>query len=193
MLASSSPVRDWESFSDPLAPQRRVYGFRGASGIDGTLSIACGLAELEGRLVLLTGDLALLHDSHGWLWQQQLGGQLTVLLVENGGGGIFEQLPIRPGVSAGGQAHQGGPPRAGLGPGPLDFERLFAMPQPIRHGPLAAAFGVPWRSLAGLEELAAGLAWAASERLALLELRTDRRADAVLRQALRQGWRSGGS
>jgi 2-succinyl-5-enolpyruvyl-6-hydroxy-3-cyclohexene-1-carboxylate synthase len=58
---------------------------------------------------------------------------------------------------------------------------------------LAAAFGVPWRSLAGLEELAAGLAWAASERLALLELRTDRRADAVLRQALRQGWRSAGS
>jgi 2-succinyl-5-enolpyruvyl-6-hydroxy-3-cyclohexene-1-carboxylate synthase len=193
MLASSSPVRDWESFSDPGGPQRRVHGFRGASGIDGTLSIACGLAELEGRLVLLTGDLALLHDSHGWLWQQQLGGQLTVLLVENGGGGIFEQLPIRPGVSAGGQAHQGGPPRAGQGPGPLDFERLFAMPQPIRHGPLAAAFGVPWRSLAGLQELAAGLAWAASERLALLELRTDRRADAVLRQALRQGWRSGGS
>ncbi len=193
MLASSSPVRDWESFSDPLAPQRRVHGFRGASGIDGTLSIACGLAELEGRLVLLTGDLALLHDSHGWLWQQQLGGQLTVLLVENGGGGIFEQLPIRPGVGAGAQAHQGGPPRPGQGPGPLDFERLFAMPQPIRHGPLAAAFGVPWRSLAGLEELAAGLAWAASERLALLELRTDRRADAALRQALRQGWRSGGS
>ena len=195
MLASSSPVRDWESFSDPGGPQRRVHGFRGASGIDGTLSIACGLAELEGRLVLLTGDLALLHDSHGWLWQQQLGGQLTVLLVENGGGGIFEQLPIRPGVGdrAGAQAHEGGPLRAGQGPGPLDFERLFAMPQPIRHGPLAAAFGVPWRSLAGLEELAAGLAWAASERLALLELRTDRRADAVLRQALRQGWRSGGS
>ena len=193
MLASSSPVRDWESFSDPDGPQRRVHGFRGASGIDGTLSIACGLAELEGRLVLLTGDLALLHDSHGWLWQQQLGGQLTVLLVENGGGGIFEQLPIRPGLVAGAQAHQGGPPRPGQGPGPLDFERLFAMPQPIRHGPLAAAFGVPWRSLAGLEELAAGLAWAASERLALLELRTDRRADAALRQALRQGWRSGGS
>ena len=195
MLASSSPVRDWESFGDPGGPQRRVHGFRGASGIDGTLSIACGLAELEGRLILLTGDLALLHDSHGWLWQQQLGGQLTVLLVENGGGGIFEQLPIRPGVGGGGgpPARQSAPPIDGQGPCRLDFERLFAMPQPIRHGPLAAAFGVPWRSLAGLEELAAGLAWAASERLALLELRTDRQADAVLRQALRQGWRSGGS
>jgi len=188
MLASSSPVRDWESFSDPGGPQRRVYGFRGASGIDGTLSMACGLAELEGRLVLLTGDLALLHDSHGWLWKPQLGGQLTVVLVENGGGGIFEQLPIRPGpapLSAAGTAA----PQTGR----LDFERLFAMPQAVSHGPLAEAFGVPWRRLGGLEDLADGLAWAAGEPLALLELRTDRQADAALRQALRQGWRSGGA
>ncbi len=188
MLASSSPVRDWESFSDPGGPQRRVYGFRGASGIDGTLSMACGLAELEGRLVLLTGDLALLHDSHGWLWKPQLGGQLTVVLVENGGGGIFEQLPIRPGP-----APLGGAAPAAPQPGRLDFERLFAMPQAVSHGPLAEAFGVPWRRLVGLEDLADGLAWAAGEPLALLELRTDRQADAALRQALRQGWRSGGA
>jgi len=104
-------------------------------------------------------------------------------------------LPIRPGIGggAGQHARQSGPPGGGQGPGRLDFERLFAMPQPIRHGPLAAAFGVPWRSLAGLEELAEGLAWAAGERLALVELRTDRQADAVLRHALRQGWRTGGS
>jgi 2-succinyl-5-enolpyruvyl-6-hydroxy-3-cyclohexene-1-carboxylate synthase len=188
MLASSSPVRDWESFSDPRGPQRRVHGFRGASGIDGTLSIACGLAQLEGRLVLLTGDLALLHDSHGWLWQQQLDGQLTVLLVDNGGGGIFEQLPIRPGVQGVGVPVCQGESRSGdQESGRLDFERLFAMPQPIRHGPLAAAFGVPWRRLEGLEELAEGLAWAANEQLALLELHTDRQADAALRLALRQG------
>jgi 2-succinyl-5-enolpyruvyl-6-hydroxy-3-cyclohexene-1-carboxylate synthase len=150
--------------------------------------MACGLAELEGRLVLLTGDLALLHDSHGWLWKPQLGGQLTVVLVENGGGGIFEQLPIRPGP-----APLGGAATAAPQPGRLDFERLFAMPQAVSHGPLAEAFGVPWRRLVGLEDLADGLAWAAGEPLALLELRTDRQADAALRQALRQGWRSGGA
>jgi len=195
MLASSSPVRDWESFSDPGGPQRRVYGFRGASGIDGTLSMACGLAELEGRLVLLTGDLALLHDSHGWLWKPQLGGQLTVVLVENGGGGIFEQLPIRPGPAplSGAATALSAAGTAASQPGRLDFERLFAMPQAVSHGPLAEAFGVPWRRLGGLEDLADGLAWAAGEPLALLELRTDRQADAALRQALRQGWRSGGA
>jgi 2-succinyl-5-enolpyruvyl-6-hydroxy-3-cyclohexene-1-carboxylate synthase len=195
MLASSSPVRDWESFSDPGGPQRRVYGFRGASGIDGTLSMACGLAELEGRLVLLTGDLALLHDSHGWLWKPQLGGQLTVVLVENGGGGIFEQLPIRSGPAplSGAATALSAAGTAAPQPGRLDFERLFAMPQAVSHGPLAEAFGVPWRRLGGLEDLADGLAWAAGEPLALLELRTDRQADAALRQALRQGWRSGGA
>ncbi len=176
MLASSSPVRDWESFADPAAPQRRVHGFRGASGIDGTLSIAAGLALAEGELVLLTGDLALLHDANGWLWRQQLaaaGARLTVVLVDNGGGGIFEQLPIRP---------QGAP---GLGDAPLDFERLFAMPQAVDHGALAAAHGVPVRPLASLAQLGAALGWAAEQPMALIVLHTERRSDARLRQQLR--------
>ncbi len=167
MLASSSPVRDWESFADPRGPSRPVHGFRGASGIDGTLSLAAGLAESLGGLVLLSGDLALLHDSNGWLWHHQLRGRLTVVLIENGGGGIFEQLPIR--AAAG-----------------LDFERLFAMGQPLDHTALAAAHGVPWRRVAALTELEEALDWALERPVALLEVRTDRRADALLRQRLRQ-------
>ena len=169
VIANSSPVRDWESFGDPAAPGRPVYGFRGASGIDGTLSIACGVAEALGQAVLLTGDLALLHDSHGWLWQRQLGGRLTVILINNGGGGIFEQLPIRT-----------MPEQA------LDFDRLFAMPQPTNHLALAAAHGVPGRRLEGAADLAPQLTWALQQPMALLELCTDRRADAVRRQELRR-------
>jgi len=170
MLANSSPVRDWESFSDPAAPARELFGFRGASGIDGTLSLAAGLAESLGQLVLLTGDLALLHDSNGWLWRRQLTGRLTVVVIDNGGGGIFEQLPIRPAA-----------PNGEL----IDFERLFAMAQGLDHGALAAAHGVAWRRVERLEHLADALAWSLSQPLALLELRTDRRADAALRQRLR--------
>jgi 2-succinyl-5-enolpyruvyl-6-hydroxy-3-cyclohexene-1-carboxylate synthase len=169
VIANSSPVRDWESFGDPTAPARPVLGFRGASGIDGTLSIACGVAEALGQAVLLTGDLALLHDSHGWLWQRQLGGRLTVILINNGGGGIFEQLPIRT-----------TPEQA------LDFERLFAMPQPVDHLALAAAHGVPGRRLEGPQDLVPQLAWALEQPMALLELATDRRADAAQRLALRR-------
>ncbi|MCT0199259.1 2-succinyl-5-enolpyruvyl-6-hydroxy-3-cyclohexene-1-carboxylic-acid synthase [Synechococcus sp. CS-1325] len=173
MLASSSPVRDWESFSDPAAAARPLFGFRGASGIDGTLSLAAGLAESLGRLVLLTGDLALLHDSNGWLWSRQLSGHLTVVLIDNGGGGIFEQLPIRPAAGAAEAAAV------------MDFDRLFAMPQAVDHCALAAAHGVAWRRVGRLEQLEEALVWSFSQRLALLELRTDRRADAVLRQELR--------
>ncbi len=168
LLANSSPVRDWESFADPAAPPRPMHGFRGASGIDGTLSSACGLAEALGALVLVSGDLALLHDANGWLWRPQLRGRLTVVLIDNGGGGIFEQLPIRTQPAAA-----------------MDFERLFAMPQPVDPLALAAVHGVPGRRLENLDDLEEALAWALAQPLALLVLTTDRRRDAALRQRLR--------
>jgi 2-succinyl-5-enolpyruvyl-6-hydroxy-3-cyclohexene-1-carboxylate synthase len=169
VLANSSPVRDWESFSGNGGPARRLLGCRGASGIDGTLSIACGVAEAAGRAVLVSGDLALLHDSNGWLWHRQLSGRLLVVQIDNGGGGIFEQLPIRP-----------------QEPSPLDFERLFAMPQAVDQAALAAAHGVPSRQVDSWQTLEAGVAWGLAQPLALLVLRTDRRADAAWRQALRR-------
>jgi 2-succinyl-5-enolpyruvyl-6-hydroxy-3-cyclohexene-1-carboxylate synthase len=174
VLANSSPVRDWESFSGQHGPARPLLGCRGASGIDGTLSIACGAAEAAGRAVLLSGDLALLHDSNGWLWHRRLHGRLLVVLIDNGGGGIFEQLAIRSPEPAHGE------------PAPLDFERLFAMPQAVDQAALAAAHGVPSRVLAGWDGLHAALAWGLEQPLALLVLRTDRRADAAWRQALRR-------
>ncbi|MFZ9269813.1 MAG: 2-succinyl-5-enolpyruvyl-6-hydroxy-3-cyclohexene-1-carboxylic-acid synthase [Prochlorococcaceae cyanobacterium] len=174
VLANSSPVRDWESFAASDGPPRAVIGFRGASGIDGTLSSACGVAEALGQAVLLTGDLALLHDCNGWLWQRQLRGQLAVVLINNGGGGIFEQLPIR---------HPEASPAAS-GPA-MDFERLFAMPQSVDTALLCAAHGVPHRSLRRLDELGSHMDWLLQQPLAVLEVHTDRRADAALRQRLR--------
>ncbi len=168
MLANSSPVRDWELFAAPTAPWRIVHSFRGASGIDGTLSIGAGLATAHGSLVLVTGDLALLHDSNGWLWRSQLRGRLTVVLIDNGGGGIFEQLPIRTEPEAA-----------------KDFERLFAMPQGIDACALAAVHGVPGRRVRQGGELAAALAWALQQPMALVAIGTDRRGDAALRQRLR--------
>ncbi|MEB3332915.1 MAG: 2-succinyl-5-enolpyruvyl-6-hydroxy-3-cyclohexene-1-carboxylate synthase, partial [Synechococcaceae cyanobacterium] len=168
MLANSSPVRDWESFSDPAAQPRPLFSFRGASGIDGTLSEACGLAEALGSLLLVCGDLALLHDSNGWLLTRQLRGRLTLMVIDNGGGGIFEQLPIRTDPDT-----------------PLDFERLFAMPQSVDPLALAACHGAEVRRLAGTADLAGALAWALERPLAVLLLHTDRRSDAALRRQLR--------
>ncbi|MEY3545320.1 MAG: 2-succinyl-5-enolpyruvyl-6-hydroxy-3-cyclohexene-carboxylic-acid synthase, partial [Cyanobacteriota bacterium] len=139
-------------------------------GIDGTLSMAAGLAMSHGRATLLCGDLALLHDANGWLWRDQLaatGARLTVVLVDNAGGGIFEQLPIRTGP-------------------PLDFERLFAMPQRLDHSALAAGYGMAARTIEALDHLPDALSWAAQQPMALLHVRTDRRSDAALRQQLRR-------
>ena len=69
MLSASSPIRDWISFGAAESFSRRCFGFRGASGIDGTLSLAMGLAIANGPMALITGDLALLHDSNGWLFK----------------------------------------------------------------------------------------------------------------------------
>jgi 2-succinyl-5-enolpyruvyl-6-hydroxy-3-cyclohexene-1-carboxylate synthase len=111
------------------------------------------VAEALGQAVLLTGDLALLHDSHGWLWRQQLHGRLTVILINNDGGGIFEQLPIRT-----------TPAQA------LDFERLFAMPQPVDALELAAVHGVPGRRVESASDWELQLAWALQQPLASLRI-----------------------
>ena len=173
MLAASSPVRDWQAFALAERGRHRCISFRGASGIDGTLSLALGLARAHGPTLLLTGDLALLHDSNGWLLASAQGPPLLVLLIDNGGGGIFEQLPV-PVASAD------------------QFDQLFAMPQAADHLALAAAHGVPGRAVACLEDLAEALDWGwAQGRPALLRVRTDRGRDAALRLALRRAVQAG--
>jgi 2-succinyl-5-enolpyruvyl-6-hydroxy-3-cyclohexene-1-carboxylate synthase len=167
MLAASSPVRDWLTWSGRDGSNRRCFSFRGASGIDGTLSLAMGLAIETGPMLLITGDLALLHDSNGWLHGQSDGPPLVVLLIDNGGGGIFQQLPIE----------QASPQR---------FDALFAMPQAVNPIALAAAHGVPGRSIAVIDDLPEALAWGLAQRgPVLLRVCTDRNADAALRRKLR--------
>ena len=167
MLSASSPVRDWLTWSGRAGSDRRCFSFRGASGIDGTLSLAMGLALETGPMLLVTGDLALLHDSNGWLHGQSDGPPLVVLLIDNGGGGIFQQLPIE----------QASPKR---------FDALFAMPQRVNPIALAAAHGVPGRSIAVIDDLPEALFWAlAQQGPVLLRVCTDRHADAAFRRKLR--------
>ena len=65
------------------------------NGIDGTVSSAAGAALATGRpVVLLIGELALLHDIGGLLAARRAGGELTIVCANNGGGGIFDFLPV---------------------------------------------------------------------------------------------------
>jgi 2-succinyl-5-enolpyruvyl-6-hydroxy-3-cyclohexene-1-carboxylate synthase len=163
-VASSMPVRDLEYFVPASAAGLRVQCSRGANGIDGTLSTALGAAEGGPPAVLLTGDLAFLHDSNGLLAAKALRGSLTVILINNDGGGIFEHLPIA--------AHE--PP----------FEELFATPQTVDIGALVRAHGVEHRVFESWRELESAVKALPLRGVRVWELRTDRKRDARQRKEL---------
>jgi 2-succinyl-5-enolpyruvyl-6-hydroxy-3-cyclohexene-1-carboxylate synthase len=94
-VASSMPVREIETFWPVRPDPPRVLCNRGANGIDGIVSSAFGAAaDAEGPVVLLIGDVALAHDIGGLLAAKRLDLKLTIVLVDNDGGGIFDFLPL---------------------------------------------------------------------------------------------------
>jgi 2-succinyl-5-enolpyruvyl-6-hydroxy-3-cyclohexene-1-carboxylate synthase len=94
-VASSMPVRDIETFWPVRADPPRVLCNRGANGIDGTVSSAFGAAASgEDPVVLLIGDVALAYDIGALLAAKRLGLKLTIVLIDNDGGGIFDFLPV---------------------------------------------------------------------------------------------------
>jgi len=88
VVASSLPVREIDAH---LTTPGQVFANRGASGIDGFVSTALGVAEVIPGTVAVAGDLALLHDSNGFLNDGET--DLTLVVVDNAGGGLFDSLP----------------------------------------------------------------------------------------------------
>jgi 2-succinyl-5-enolpyruvyl-6-hydroxy-3-cyclohexene-1-carboxylate synthase len=93
-VASSMPVREIETVWPARADPPRVLANRGANGIDGTLSSAFGARAAGGPVCALVGDVAFAHDVGGLLSASRLGLAVTFVLIDNGGGAIFDHLPI---------------------------------------------------------------------------------------------------
>lgn len=160
-VSNSMPPRDLEFYFSANRKGISVYSSRGANGIDGILSTAIGVAHRGKPTYLLIGDLALLHDTNGALLAQQFVGSLIILLVNNSGGGIFEMLPVSEFEDV--------------------FEKHFATDQKIDFSNWARTYGFEYRLLQHWEELPRLLA-SHAEGIRILELRTDRKADAATRK-----------
>src|SRR5699024_8097618 len=92
-IANSMPVRDVDTFLMPTNKQIRFYANRGVSGIDGTLSSAFGVATNKEHVTLIIGDLSFYHDMNSLLIAKRYNLRMTIVLINNNGGGIFSFLP----------------------------------------------------------------------------------------------------
>jgi 2-succinyl-5-enolpyruvyl-6-hydroxy-3-cyclohexene-1-carboxylate synthase len=161
-IANSMPVRDVELFWQLGSSRIQPYFNRGANGIDGTLSSALGMSYRQQSSVLLTGDLSLLHDTNGFLIHPHWQGHLTIVLIDNSGGGIFEMLPIA----------EFEPP----------FETFFATPQKADFTKLCAAYGIEHEIVRSWETLAARTHSLSNQGIRVLEIECDRTLDAQWRR-----------
>jgi 2-succinyl-5-enolpyruvyl-6-hydroxy-3-cyclohexene-1-carboxylate synthase len=161
-IASSMPIRDVELFSQARPSMPRMLSNRGANGIDGTVSSAFGAAAAgDHPVVLLTGDLALVHDIGGLLAARRLGLRLTIVLINNDGGGIFHFLPVAGERDA--------------------FEEHVATPSGLDFEQVAALFGCAYARPAGPEELRSVLERGlAAPGTKIIEIRTDREQNLAL-------------
>jgi 2-succinyl-5-enolpyruvyl-6-hydroxy-3-cyclohexene-1-carboxylate synthase len=166
VVASSMPVRDVETFFPAREYPPRVLANRGANGIDGTVSTAFGCAAAaDGPVVLLIGDVALIHDIGGLLAAGRLGLKLTIVLLHNDGGGIFDFLPV-----------------SGEGE---EYVQHVATPHGLDFAHAATLFGLGYELATSVDDFRAALGRALdADRTSIVAVRTDRAANVALHGAV---------
>lgn len=170
VAASSMPVRDLEWFAPSLDRPPAVLANRGANGIDGVASTAQGVAAAgRGPVVGLLGDLAFLHDASSLVRPAgpAPGSGCTLVVVDNGGGGIFGFLPQATAVD------------------PATFERLFGTPQATEVAAVARGFGLDVVEVGDTGDLAGALV--ATDGLRVVRARVpDRGANVALHRRIHE-------
>ncbi len=161
--ASSMPIRDQESFLPAASTDALFLCNRGANGIDGLISSGVGAAAASGRpTTIVTGDIGLLHDIGGLAALRGVSTPVRILVIDNGGGGIFHFLPQE-------EVMEGD-----------EFEALLGTPGGIDPARAAALFDLPHRRLESLADLPDALAAGTG----LIEVRTDRHTNVAAHQKL---------
>jgi 2-succinyl-5-enolpyruvyl-6-hydroxy-3-cyclohexene-1-carboxylate synthase len=154
VVANSLPIRHIEEWMPVSTKPLRVFANRGVSGIDGTISTALGVASAtDAPTLLVTGDLSFFHDQNGLQALQNGDLKITILLINNQGGGIFHRLPIA----------EYEPP----------FEEMFITPHELDFSHTAKLYGLNYELIDAeyaAEKVASAMTSSGSQ---ILELRTD--------------------
>ncbi|MCP4641419.1 MAG: 2-succinyl-5-enolpyruvyl-6-hydroxy-3-cyclohexene-1-carboxylic-acid synthase [bacterium] len=156
MLGNSMPVRDMDMYASPKGPRVRVAANRGASGIDGLIATAAGFAHGQcAPVTAVIGDLSALHDLNSLALLAGSRAPVTLVVINNDGGGIFHFLPIAKHAEV--------------------FEPYFATPHGLDFKHAAAMFDLPYERPDSTDELAAVYLEAArSGRPSVIEVVTNR-------------------
>ena len=165
LVANSMSIRDMDYFWATGRSQAMVYGNRGTNGIDGTVSTALGLSTNGKPTVMLTGDLSFFHDMNGLAIGKTHGMNLTIILHNNDGGGIFQYLPQK---------------------GTDDFDYLFNTPQGIDYSGLATMYGLDYVKVTNNAELEQAMQhYIGTEGIHLIEVPTSKEIGRELHKVYR--------
>ena len=153
-VANSMTIRDFDYFWFGGESKAVLYGNRGVNGIDGTISTALGLAANGKPTYLVTGDLSLFHDLNGLAVAKTHNLNLTIILHNNDGGGIFEYLPQK---------------------GTKHFDYLFSTSQGLDYSGAATLYGCGYTKISSPDELGSVLDKVSSESgVHIIEIPTNR-------------------
>ena len=153
-VANSMTIRDFDYFWFSGESKAVLYGNRGVNGIDGTISTALGLAANGRPTYLVTGDLSLFHDLNGLAIAKTHNLNLTIILHNNDGGGIFEYLPQK---------------------GTKHFDYLFSTSQGLDYSGAAKLYGCDYTKISSPDELSSVLANVSQEiGVHIIEIPTNR-------------------
>lgn len=167
VVGSSMPIRDVDTFFKTNERDVKIYSNRGANGIDGVVSTAFGVQAAAKRpTYLFIGDLSFLHDMNGLIASKMQETDLTVVIMNNDGGGIFSYLP---------QSEE-----------ERHFEALFGTPTGLKFEDAARMYDAEYAAVETTEQLVSALRNEKHKPVKIIEVFTDRQQNVLIHRKLWQ-------
>jgi 2-succinyl-5-enolpyruvyl-6-hydroxy-3-cyclohexene-1-carboxylate synthase len=163
-IGNSLPIRDFDYFSGTSSKLFYLFFNRGASGIDGIVSTALGIAAIKKPTVLIAGDLSILHDLNSLIVAKKNNIPLIIIVINNNGGGIFQTLPISEKKKL--------------------LKEYFITPHNLNIAKVVEAFGIKYKSIKNINELKNALNNLKIKAPTILEIQTNANESAKLRKKI---------